>query len=126
MKTYYVHLDDDKYITSWSEDNFEEEQRTPVVVGGDILDFEIYFIGYKEEDGIAVKDTERYQHAVEEEKRGMLRYEREFEVFPIVNRGELFYRSLTEEQKDELQVWYEAWLDVTDTLEPPPKPEWLV
>jgi hypothetical protein len=32
---------------------------------------------------------------------------------------------LTDTQKQELQVWYQAWLNVTDTLIEPVKPAWL-
>lgn len=42
-----------------------------------------------------------------------------------VDRGEFWYAKLTNEQKEELQEWYQAWLDVTDTKEIPEKPTWL-
>jgi hypothetical protein len=29
------------------------------------------------------------------------------------------------EQKIELQTWYQAWLDITETGEIPKKPDWL-
>lgn len=54
-----------------------------------------------------------------------LRARREYECFSIVNRGEIWYKRLTEEQKLELDQWYQKWLDVTITLEEPTKPEWL-
>ena len=47
------------------------------------------------------------------------------ECFPIVNRGIVWYNTLTSEQKEELNNWYQAWLDVTETLEIPQKPTWL-
>lgn len=55
-----------------------------------------------------------------------LRKQREVECFSIINRGELWYDRLTEEQKSELGVWYQAWLDVTDTKAVPDRPAWLV
>ena len=56
---------------------------------------------------------------------GDLRMRREYECFPFINRGSLWYDTLTTEQKAEFQVWYTAWLNVTETLVAPSKPEWL-
>lgn len=50
---------------------------------------------------------------------------RNVQCFSIINRGYLWYASLTAEQQDELNRWYQAWLDVTETLEIPQKPTWL-
>lgn len=54
-----------------------------------------------------------------------LRTRRENECFSIINRGQLWYNNLTSSQKNELSLWYENWLNVTETLEIPHKPEWL-
>lgn len=62
-----------------------------------------------------------------------LRQRREEECFVYINRGELWYNRLTEEQKQELQTWYQAWLDVTKETNKnedgkyiiPTKPTWL-
>lgn len=62
---------------------------------------------------------------VRERKIYKLRKQREKECFPIINRGALWYSALTTEQYNELQTWYRAWLDVTDTLVMPTKPSWL-
>ena len=51
---------------------------------------------------------------------------REIECFPIINRGTLWYSKLTVEQMSELDNWYQAWLDVTETKEIPEKPSWLI
>lgn len=56
------------------------------------------------------------------------------ECFAIINRGELWYNRLSESQKQELDVWYQAWLDVTEDTNKdengnyiiPEKPSWLV
>ena len=61
-----------------------------------------------------------------ENKKNSLRLRREEECFSIINRGKLWYDTLTEEQLEELNEWYEKWLDVTETLEVPEKPEWLI
>ena len=54
-----------------------------------------------------------------------LRQRREVECFSIINRGKLWYDTLTPEQLEELQEYYKKWLDVTETLVEPTKPEWL-
>ena len=54
-----------------------------------------------------------------------LRFQRKEECFPIINRGTLWYDLITPEQTAELKIWYQAWLDVTDTLIIPEKPLWL-
>ena len=54
-----------------------------------------------------------------------LRDKRETECFSIINRGALWYNTLTEEQLVELQDWYKAWLDVTETRVVPEKLEWI-
>ena len=54
-----------------------------------------------------------------------LRQRREQECFTIINRGKLWYDTLTEEQIQELNEWYIKLLDSTITLEEPQKPEWL-
>lgn len=46
----------------------------------------------------------------------ILRSRRKFECFEIVNRGVLWYNTLTEEQRLELDKWYKEWLDITDTF----------
>lgn len=56
-----------------------------------------------------------------------LRAQREYECFPFINRGQLWYtlNVNTDEKLQELMDWYKAWLDVTTTLVIPEKPEWL-
>ena len=54
-----------------------------------------------------------------------LRYERQNECFSIINRGKLWYDTLTPQQLEELKKWYQQWLDVTKTKVIPSKPSWL-
>ncbi len=54
-----------------------------------------------------------------------IRDRREHECFPIINRGALWYNMLSDEYKEELRVWYQAWLDAPTTLVIPQKPVWL-
>ena len=60
-----------------------------------------------------------------ENKKNDLREKREYECFSIINRGKLWYDTLTSEQIEELNEWYRAWLDVTTTLVEPKRPEWI-
>ena len=60
-----------------------------------------------------------------ENKKNELRAIREQECFSIINRGSLWYATLADEQVEELNKWYQNWLDCTETLEIPKKPEWL-
>lgn len=74
-------------------------------------------------------ETEEYKQKENAFKKAqnikMLRRQRESECFPIINRGALWYELRTEEEKNELREWYQKWLDVTETLVVPEKPNWL-
>ena len=54
-----------------------------------------------------------------------IRIQREAEVFPIVNRGQFWFNTLTEKQIKELEQWYKDWLEATKTMKIPKKPKWL-
>lgn len=54
-----------------------------------------------------------------------LRERRNVECFSIINRGKLWYDTLTQEQLVELNNWYNAWLNVTQTEIIPTKPTWI-
>lgn len=54
-----------------------------------------------------------------------LRYLRAEKCFSIINRGQLWYNTLTPSQHKELEEWYHKWLDVTDTLIEPATPLWI-
>lgn len=68
-----------------------------------------------------------------EEHLQYLRTQRNSECFVIINRGRLWYDKLTEEQTQELNAWYQEWLDVTKKYKYevdidsiiPKKPKWL-
>ena len=55
-----------------------------------------------------------------------LRFARQRQCFDIIdNRSILWYANLTDDQKNELNAWYNAWLNVTETKTIPDKPSWL-
>ena len=60
-----------------------------------------------------------------QDKINLLRKQREKECFPIINRGRLWYNSLTTLQMQQLKQWYNDWLMVTETLVIPKKPAWI-
>jgi len=70
-------------------------------------------------------DEKAYNEDKQKELLSELKQQRETECFPIVNRGQLWYDTLMQEQTQELNTWYQAWLNVTKTREVPNKPEWL-
>ena len=76
---------------------------------------------YKIVNGYAVKDVAA-QDIADKQK---LRFLREKQCFPIINRGILWFNNLTIDQQDDLLTWYQAWLNVTDTKVIPTKPSWL-
>lgn len=71
----------------------------------------------------------------EEQILNNLRDRREAECFIYINRGILWYNTLTSEQQQELNTWYQAWLNVPQLYENthpndindiiPNRPEWL-
>lgn len=69
--------------------------------------------------------NEQYEEIPSEEEIDRLRLLREQECFPIINRGQLWYDTLSDEQVQELNEWYRAWLDITITKVIPEKPNWL-
>lgn len=54
-----------------------------------------------------------------------LRAKRQVYCFDLVNRGQVWYDTLTEVQKSELKVWYQEWLDAPQTLIEPNQLDWL-
>ena len=71
------------------------------------------------------EDIRVYHPYTDEEYKDYLRRERERICFPVINRGAAWYARLTPEQNEELQAWYQAWLDVTETKVKPQTPEWV-
>lgn len=61
----------------------------------------------------------------EEQIKANIRANREEKCFPIINRGQLWYDTLTEQQHNELAVWYRAWLDATETMVEPDDLDWI-
>lgn len=80
------------------------------------------------------EDVLVYTPFTDEEIVEKLRFERQMQCFEIINRGEMFWTKLwqkysfeeIEQMKQELENWYNEWLDVTYTRVIPIKPYWLI
>ena len=77
---------------------------------------------YEEDIQVYIPYTDEELLEIEKDR---LRAKREIECFPVINRGKFWYDSLTPERLQELNLWYHAWLNVTNTLTIPEKLEWI-
>lgn len=91
----------------------------------DISHFEEHFSAYKVRDGTASFDEAQSAILCEEGKKLTLRDRRQKECFAFVNRGQLWYATLSVKQLAELTAWYKDWLKVTETKVVPERPAWL-
>lgn len=91
----------------------------------DIEHFEEHFGAYGFSDGRVVFNDVWQTMLVKAKQMDEIRERRERECFPIVNRGQLWYDKLSKKKKEELEIWYQAWLDATNTGVVPEKPAWL-
>ena len=91
----------------------------------DIEHFEAHFQSYRMRDGTLEYDEQQNKEIEREALCDVLRKRRETECFSIINRGQLWYDTLSEGQRAELQMWYQGWLHITDTLTVPDRPSWL-
>lgn len=119
-----VLLDEKGYVSSFA---IEGE-----LVGGldfpepeDMALFLEHFDAYKVQSDRLFFDESQLATLTEESEKDTLRQRRRTECFPFVNRGQLWYATLTVKQIAELTVWYTAWLKVTETKVVPEKPTWL-
>ena len=91
-----------------------------------IDDFERNYRSYcLSADNKLIKDNDKQREIENNKMLRELRLQREKICFPYVNRGELWYNNLTTEQKEELNLWYQEWLNVTKTMVAPTTPNWL-
>lgn len=88
-------------------------------------DFKQHPEAYKLEDGVLVLDADKLKADADAAELTIIRRRRETECFAYINRGELWYSLLTDEQKVELANWYLSWLDAPETRTIPAPPVWL-
>lgn len=72
-----------------------------------------------------VYSASEYEEHTNEELKQEYRRRRETECFSVINRGQLWYETISLSQILELRSWYKAWLAVTETMIVPEKPAWL-
>lgn len=119
-----VYLDKDGYVTSYAiigtlVDGVEVSELK------DLRHFQEHYSAYKAIDGQLIFDDTKDSDLEKETIKQELRDRREKECFSIINRGQLWYETLDGQQRTELRDWYNAWLNVTETLVVPEKPTWL-
>lgn len=125
MKTYIVVDNNDNVIGIADGIKIEMENCTTYE-----LDEEL---DHSKIDGFVFKDnqvsfnSEKFEARQLENKQWELRDKRERICFSVVDRNNLWYDKYvtTEERKTELANWYQAWLDVTETMVEPETPEWI-
>lgn len=117
-------LDENNYLTCVCIDA-ELENGIEVETPENIDAFIDKFRAYKYENGQLILDEVRLNESNNERLADELRFKREKKCFPIINRGTLWYNHLSEQQRVELDAWYQAWLNVTETKVVPDMPEWL-
>lgn len=119
---YYI-MNDKKEIIKDDFNYFEEALSMPdkdyKIVHG--YNGAVYFEDYTHTEEYKQKEAQWRQ----EQELKDLRRQRQVECFSVINRGYLWYSQLSESQVSELGSWYNAWLNVTETLEIPQKPLWL-
>lgn len=123
MKIYYLQNENGEIVedgvTRFSENCKEIEKEDYIIAEG--YNGSYFFADYMETEEYKAKAA---TFSTEQELKRLRRL-RERECFAVINRGELWYERLTESGKQELEIWYQAWLDVTETKSVPNKPEWL-
>lgn len=117
-------IDENKYLTCFCIDA-ELAGGIEVEAPEDVESFVDIFQAYRYEDGQLILGQEKLEKINNDKIICELRLKRSKLCFPYVDRGGLWYGRLTAEQKAELDAWYQAWLDVTETKKMPNMPEWL-
>ena len=117
-------IDENKYLTCFCIDA-NLENGIEVADPDDLESFIDTFRAYKYEDGSLFLDEKKLQDVNDARIVDELRLKRQKVCFPYVNRGYLWYNKLSQAQQCEIDTWYQAWLDVTETRIVPNMPEWL-
>ena len=119
-----VTTDESGYISGYATEG-ELTGGTQMSEPEDLSHFISHWQSYRIQDDTLVFDEARDTTLNEESEKENLRLLRQTECFSVVDRGKLWYSTLTKEQLSELTSWYNSWLNVTETKSVPEKPEWL-
>lgn len=74
-----------------------------------------YYRAWKYDGENLIFDENRALEIEDTSKKDGIRENRMRKCFPIVNRGQFWYDTLTEDQKTEIREWYQKWLDAPET-----------
>ena len=119
-----IRINENGYVQSYAEIG-NLTNGIEIEAPSDLEHFEVNFGAYQVKDGVLIFDEDKRSQLDNQHILDDLRFEREQQCFTIINRGQLWYEMLSETQVAELQLWYQAWLDVTETLLIPERPGWL-
>lgn len=119
-----IRINENGYVQSYAEIG-NLTNGIEIEAPSDLEHFEVNFEAYQIKNGVLIFDEDKRSQLDNQHILDDLRFEREQQCFPIINRGQLWYEMLSETQVAELQLWYQAWLDVTETLLIPERPGWL-
>lgn len=121
----YIAVDKDGNIKGAGGTRIEMDDCETIEITEDIDRLKLS--GYIYKDGKIAFDDAKWAEVQRKFELDNLRILREEECFSVINRGDAWYKLVvnTEEREKELQNWYQAWLDVTDTENIPKKPEWI-
>lgn len=120
----FLSLTKDNIIDGLADEDFNGSFVETNLFVEDVTDQGLADYRHKYINGTIVK-LDDSEVVIPEEYKNLLRNEREHECFRYVNRGSAWYNTLSEKQREELNVWYKKWLDVTETLRTPERPDWL-
>lgn len=120
----YITVDKNNFVDSWA---WAKNSPNMIEINNALIpkDWNQNAFQYKYCDGKLQYDYEGKAARDLEEKILRLRKDRALKCFSIINRGYLWYKTLSNKQMKELENWYAAWLDAPQTLIEPKKPEWL-
>ena len=97
-------------------EEFAEITNGHVVEIPDYIDLSNLNINFFKEnsDGSYSFNYAKYDTDLYEKKMAYIRNKRDWECFRYVNRGQVWYDTLTQEQREEIQTWYADWLNLTN------------
>lgn len=121
----YLNEDGYVYLHAMDEENIPEGY---IQVPDEDLDIE-HFLSHREcykwENGTLVYDQTHEEYVAQEVYKNNMREMRRLVCFPVINRGTPWYNRLTQEQREEIDTWYQSWLDAPETMVVPDNPTWL-
>lgn len=120
-----INIDDNGYVKSWAIFGDEHEYPIEVDMPKETETFMNYMTAFQYSDGALTIDHSKLEEIQNKDFLNTIRTKREEICFPVINRGQLWYNKLNSEQISELNVWYQNWLDVTETKIIPETPSWV-